>query len=168
MTPNDLKDRSNADLNKMLAELLGTADKYFVKKRGMYYRENARGYTCHAFDAWILPKEEALKHEYKKGQPDEWVTIEQAPIPRYASNVELCWAIEATLKEEEYTDLSSHGSYYSQQMRYSCHLASLVVNWEERVGGAVPYARLFPFMHADARSRVIALICTLTPAHDSN
>lgn len=167
MKPEDLKDCSDAELNLKLAELLGTADRYLIKKRNVYYRVGGGGYTCHQFNAWVQPKAEALKHEYKKGTPDEWVTIEQASVPCYAFSAALCRDVEATLKAEEHTDVTDSGSYYSQQMRYACHLAALVVNWEERVGGAVPYARLFPFMHAEPRKRVIALICTLTPHHEA-
>jgi len=167
MKPEDLKDCSDAELNLKLAELLGTADKWYILKRGLYYRPGGSGYTGRHEEAWTVSKEEAVKHEYKCGDPIEWVNIERAPIPRYASSPELCYGVEETLKAEEYSDISDHGSYYSQQMRYSCHLAAQVVNWDERVGGAVPYARLFPFMHAATRKRVIALICTLTKPNET-
>lgn len=164
MKPEDLKDCSDAELNLKLAELLGTADKWYILKRGLYYRPGGSGYTGRHEEAWTVSKEEAVKHEYKCGDPIEWVNIERAPIPRYASSPELCFAVEAALKADMCTDVTDRDSYYSQQMRYSAFLAKLIAT---DLSGAVPHARLFPFMHAEPRKRVIALICTLTKPNET-
>jgi len=73
------------EMDKAIAEHVGTADRWLIVKRGYYYRPNGCGYTSHEHEAWILPLVEAKKHEYLIGE--EPVTISRAPIPAYSTDL---------------------------------------------------------------------------------
>lgn len=59
---------TNEDKIKAIAELDGP-EMYGVMKRGLWYRENAKGYTDDTNKAWHLTKEEAEKHNYPHDEP---------------------------------------------------------------------------------------------------
>ena len=166
LTLKELNELSNSELDAKLSALLGI-DRWYVVKRGMFYRPNARGYTYDEREAWALPRAEALTHVYAKGGADERVTITQAPVRRYTMESEYCREVELALKPERYSDVAERGSYYSQQMRYAERLERTLritnVNLCAMSGNALAPAHLFPVITASARVRTIALISTLTP-----
>ena len=75
----------NEEINRAIAEHVGTADQWLIVKRGYFYRPDAKGYTAHEPDAWKLPLAEAKKYEYLIG--DEPVTLSRASIPNYAEDL---------------------------------------------------------------------------------
>jgi len=76
---------TNEEINRAVAEHVGTADQWLIVKRGYFYRPDAKGYTAHEPDAWKLPLAEAKKYEYLIG--DEPVTLSRASIPNYAEDL---------------------------------------------------------------------------------
>lgn len=73
------------ELDAWIAEhVMGLAKAFGLKKRGYWYRPEAKGYTDRQSEAWRLPLEEAKKHEYKRG--DEPVLIFELDTPRYTKD----------------------------------------------------------------------------------
>lgn len=54
-----------------------------LRKRGLWYRPNAKGYTHQSAEAWRLTRAEAKPYEYLHDEP---VTICELPIPRYTTD----------------------------------------------------------------------------------
>lgn len=83
MTANDLRVR--------LAEAVAF-DQWVIIKQGLYYRENACGYTGSIKEAWKLPLVEAKKYEMYADRTDvpgnEKVLIERAPMPEYCNSLD--------------------------------------------------------------------------------
>lgn len=67
---------------------------------------------------------------------------------------------EETLSAEPNSDVACRGSRYSQQMRYSVFLVSVICNGVEQLGCSIAHAQLFQVFHATALQRVIAFILT--------
>ena len=76
---------TNEEINRAVAEHVGTADRWLIVKRGYFYRPEAKGYTSSESEAWKLPLVEAKRYEYLIG--DEPVTLSRASIPNYAGDL---------------------------------------------------------------------------------
>lgn len=87
---------TNQEINERIAEITGFHDKVGLKKRGYWYRPNARGYTSREDEAGRYTNEEAKKHEYLIGE--EPVTIHNFTTPNYSESLDACLAFE-----KEYT-----------------------------------------------------------------
>ena len=81
MTSNEL-----CELDAWIETNIFDGQKYGVKKRGLWYRPDAHGYTDRQSEAWRLSLEEAKKHEYKRGGYDEQVVIMPIDTPRYTTD----------------------------------------------------------------------------------
>jgi hypothetical protein len=77
---------SDEEINVAIAEACGIP-MFGLKKRGYWYRPNARGYTDRNNEAGRYTLVEAKKHEYKRGNADERVTIFQLPPPDYCNDL---------------------------------------------------------------------------------
>lgn len=80
-----------------VAEEMGTAAFYAVRKEGYYYRPNAHGYTSRIEEAGRYSKEEARRH-LMRGEVMDIVPI---PPPDYPNDLNACAEFEATLSEKE-------------------------------------------------------------------
>lgn len=80
-----------------IAEFLGY-DLHVIMKRGLFYRENAHGYTDSIREAWKLPRAEAKLHEYPHDEP---VTIRPAPLPDFFHDLNAMAEAEKTLTAEQ-------------------------------------------------------------------
>jgi len=87
-------------INTRIAELCGQGDLHFIIKRGVYYRENAHGYTTSQAEAWRLPYEEAKKHEYLRGEDP--VALAKCPPPNYLESLDACTVFEAQATHDLY------------------------------------------------------------------
>lgn len=76
---------TNDEMDREIAEHVGTADRWLIVKRGYFYRPEAKGYTSSELEAWKLPLAEAKKHEYLIGE--EPVTLSRASIPAYSTDL---------------------------------------------------------------------------------
>jgi len=85
---------TNEEINKAIAEHVGTADRWLIVKRGYFYRPEAKGYTSSESEAWKLPLVEAKRYEYLIG--DEPVTLSRASIPNYAGDLNAMHEAEKT------------------------------------------------------------------------
>ena len=76
-----------ADLNLWLHTNVFDGGKFVgLKKRGLWYRPDAKGYTDRVEEAGRYTPEEAKKHEYKGGGAwDEPVTIHEFPAEDFTS-----------------------------------------------------------------------------------
>lgn len=81
---------THAELNALFADLCGTADRWVIIKRGLYYRPNGAGYTSHISEAWIVTETEADKHVYPYDEP---VSKRRVPI------IDYCGSADAVLPE---------------------------------------------------------------------
>ena len=79
-------------INQRIAELCGSGDRYYVMKRGLFYRPSARGYTSNPEEAWKVSYEVAKRHEYLVG--DERVTVHKVPPPNYLASLDACTEFE--------------------------------------------------------------------------
>lgn len=71
----------NAETERVrIAEALGVARQFFLVKRGLYWRPNAKGYTSCMAEAWRLSEEEANRYVHPHDTP---VTKQSAPLPDY-------------------------------------------------------------------------------------
>jgi hypothetical protein len=66
-----------------IAKACGVKQKYFIMKRGYYYRPNGSGYTANPAEAWMVSEETARKHVYPHDEP---VTMHPAPLPDYLND----------------------------------------------------------------------------------
>jgi len=81
-----MKTRTNDELNRIIAEW-HVGELYVIVKHGLYYRENACGYTGDLRDAWKVTLDAAKDHEYNpKGCVDP-VTIKRAPALDYCQDL---------------------------------------------------------------------------------
>ena len=96
---------TNEEINRAVAEHVGTADQWLIVKRGYFYRPDAKGYTAHEPDAWKLPLAEAKKYEYLIG--DEPVTLSRASIPSYAEDLNAMHEAEKELDDFQHDRMRS-------------------------------------------------------------
>ncbi len=99
MNPQDLTDPK---LRRMVADALGVSKFVGLKKRGLWYRPNAKGYTSCECNAGRFTREEAKKHEYLHGYADEHVRIEEFSIPDYPNDLNACHEMENHLKPGQF------------------------------------------------------------------
>lgn len=88
---------TDAEINAKIAELCNQDDAWLIVKRGLFYRPNGCGYTNNIAEAWKLPREQAEKHIYLRG--DEPVTISRAPYTSYTTDLNACHEMEKTLHQ---------------------------------------------------------------------
>lgn len=139
---------SDEELSLEVARLVGF-DQYVIVKRGLYYRENAGGYTNSLAEAWKLPLAEAKKYEMYAGRADvpacEKVLIKPAPTPDYSCD------LNAIAEAEKILDGNIHDGN-SLRYRYSGHVYNICGR------------EIQPF-RAPARERCIAFVLTLTESN---
>ena len=92
---------TNQEINERIAAITGYHDKVGLKKRGLWYRPGACGYTNCECEAGRFTLEEAKKREYLLYEP---VTIHRFKTPNYAESLDACRAFESTLDITESTE----------------------------------------------------------------
>ena len=68
-----------------------------LKKRGLWYRPGAKGYTSHESEAGRFTMGEAKEHEYPHDEP---VTIHQFSIPNYPEDLNACHEMETCVSPQ--------------------------------------------------------------------
>lgn len=89
---------TNEEQNIAVAEWLGPP-KFVLKKRGLYYRPDANGYTGNIRDAWMVTEDVADQHAYSNDEP---VTKHPAPIPDFGSDLNAMHEAEIKLRGCDY------------------------------------------------------------------
>lgn len=89
------------EINRAIAEACGASRFVGLKKRGLWYRPNAGGYTDRESEAGRYTLEEAKLREYIKGDPDEWVTICVFSIPNYHADLNAMHEAEKVLVAQD-------------------------------------------------------------------
>lgn len=92
---------TNQEINERIASIAGFHDKFGLKKRGLWYRPNAFGYTNREEEAGRYTIAEAHEHAHPDGEP---VTIHKFSTPNYAESLDACRAFERTLDVTESTE----------------------------------------------------------------
>lgn len=80
--------QANLKANAALSAQPNPADgarRYLIIKNGMYYRPNARGYTCSVADAGRYTLEEAISHSHPNGPDGPRDGISYKPVPNCAA-----------------------------------------------------------------------------------
>lgn len=98
--PPGMKEMTESEINCAIAEACGIP-MFGLKKRGYWYRANARGYTDRQSEAGRYTKEEAKLHEYKRGGPDERVTIFPLNPPNYCQDLNAMHEAENVLSARQ-------------------------------------------------------------------
>lgn len=80
-TPAELR-----SLDAFIAERVFDGPKFGLKKRGLWYRPDAKGYTDRQCEAWRLTEAEAKKHEYTRGGYEEQVRVMILDTPHYTTD----------------------------------------------------------------------------------
>ena len=80
-----------------IAEACGESDRWVIEKRGLYYRENACGYTSNLCEAWIVSEAVADTYTYDY---DERVIKRRAPLKDYLNDLNACHEMENTLGKD--------------------------------------------------------------------
>lgn len=143
--------------NAAIHSAIGAPQLFFLKKRGYYYRTDAKGYTACQADAWRLTEEEANKHVYPHDEP---VTKHPVPVPNYFGSLDSIHEAEKTLTPKQWGD-------YEQTLRkiiqHECDREECYVPGAERaqlIAG-------FWFYHATAQQRSEAFLRALNLWDDS-
>lgn len=98
---------SPEEVNMALEEAFGLTPRWTLKKRGLYYREGAAGYTSNIEEAWAITEAEADQHVYPHDEP---VTKHRLPVPNYAGSLDKIRALvlrllyRGTELDESYRD----------------------------------------------------------------
>lgn len=61
-----------------------------LKKRGVWWRPNGKGYTCNESEAWRLTPEQAKEYEYPHDEP---TTIHQFSRPPYSTSISAAFEV---------------------------------------------------------------------------
>ncbi len=94
-----MKTRPDSELNRIIAEW-HVGELYVIVKHGLYYRENACGYTGDLRDAWKVTLDAAKDHEYNpKGCVDP-VTIKRAPALDFCQDLNAIHEAEGNLTNQ--------------------------------------------------------------------
>lgn len=139
---------TDTEMRIAIAEACGVANRWFIMKRGRYYRPNACGYTSDIKEAWIVTEEEANKHVYPHDEP---VTKHRAPLPDYPNDLNACHEMEKVLTQE-------------QQESFVHNLVGLICNPVEVEYGPLNLTQadiLWMVAHATGPQRAEALLRTL-------
>ena len=89
---------TNEEKSRRVAKFCGKDNLFVLKKRGLYYRPGAGGYTDRISEAWILTEDEANKHVYPYDEP---VTKHPAPLPDYFSSLDEMHKVIMLLTEDQ-------------------------------------------------------------------
>ena len=85
---------TDTEIRIAIAEHCGALDRWILMKRGMYYRPDAKGYTCNISEAWIVPESVADSCVYPHDEP---VTKHRAPLPDYTNDLNAMHEAEKTM-----------------------------------------------------------------------
>lgn len=89
---------SPEEQQRAIADACGQLDRWVLKKRGLYYRLKACGYTDHISEAWVVPESVADQHTYPHDEP---VTKHRAPLPDYLNDLNAMHEAEKVLTAEQ-------------------------------------------------------------------
>lgn len=89
---------TNQEINERIAAITGFHNTVGLKKRGLWYRPNARGYTSHENEAGRYTIDEAQEYAHSDGEP---VTIHRFTTPNYAESLDACREFMSQIKDEE-------------------------------------------------------------------
>lgn len=78
-------------INERIAKLCGPNQMVGLKKRGLWYRHEASGYTSCECEAGMFTRDEAKKHEYHYDEP---VTIHEFSPRDYVGSLDACREFE--------------------------------------------------------------------------
>lgn len=121
----NLTEQEISDLNAWIDKnVFGLNPAYGLKKRGLWYRPNAKGYTDRQSEAGRYTLEEAMKHEYPY---DERVTkMLLTPLSYVTSPADALAVLEACVK----IDPSLHVFYNPKGLWYGITSQTKVRNFE--------------------------------------
>jgi hypothetical protein len=86
---------TNQEINERIASITRFHDKVGLKKRGLWYRLNACGYTSREEEAGRYTIAEAQEHAHPDGEP---VTIHKFSTPNYAESLYACREFEKMIQ----------------------------------------------------------------------
>lgn len=102
-------------INIAVAEACGTADRWVLIKRGLYYRPNRHGYTNNISEAWVLTEAEADKHTYPYDAP---VKKQRAPVLNYFASLDAMHEAEKVLIKDDEKFACSSRPYDYPTIKY--------------------------------------------------
>lgn len=85
---------TNDEINERIAKITGFHDKVGLKKRGLWWRPNAQGYTSNESGAGRYTLKEAEDYAHPDGEP---VTIHKFTTPDYTGDLNACRQFESTM-----------------------------------------------------------------------
>lgn len=133
---------TDTDINKAISGITGANKLVGLKKRGMWYRPNAHGYTWNEPEAWRLTQDEAKKHEYLRGS--EPVTIERFSAPDYCNDLN---CIVSAVRQS--FGLTSLKLEFTEQLTRACKTDGWVI---------LDASDAFDLVNATARQRAEAFL----------
>ncbi|NBV90470.1 MAG: hypothetical protein EBR84_03585 [Actinobacteria bacterium] len=95
---------TNDEINERIAKITGFHDKVGLKKRGLWWRPNAQGYTSSESGAGRYTLEEAENYAHPDGEP---VAIHKFTTPNYAESLDACREFLAQIDENDRAEFSS-------------------------------------------------------------
>lgn len=132
-----------------VADASGLQARYGLRKRGLWYRPDAKGYTGMSAQAGRYTLEEAKKHECVHGQDDD-VTIAALPLPDYPNDLNAMHEAAMTLKLHSRTE-------YCVELRKIIMRDATVEQQDPDTGRVTDHA----FYQATARQRAEAYLRTI-------
>jgi len=87
---------TDQQINAAIAEITGSDKLVGLKKRGLWWRPNAHGYTYNESEAWRITEEEAKK--YARPNDVDAVTVERFKLIDYCNDENAIAAVIGTFK----------------------------------------------------------------------
>ena len=131
---------TNQEINERIAAITGFHDKVGLKKRGLWYRPEACGYTNCECEAGRFTLEEAKKREYLLYEP---VTIHRFKTPNYAESLDACKEFEGAIGKQAL-------EYYAENLA--------VAVWGSAIGNTMSYLGVAQLITATPLQRCEAFL----------
>lgn len=136
---------TDQQINAAIAEITGSNKLVGLKKRGMWWRHKARGYTYNESEAWRITEEEAKKY----ARPND---IDAVTVERFKP-IDYCNDLNAIMRATQQTfGTAASKLEYTEQLTRACKTDGWVI---------LSASDAFDLIHATARQRAEAFLRAL-------
>jgi len=136
---------TNDEINERIAAITGFHDKVGLKKRGLWWSPNDRGYTSSEYLAGRYTLEQANERAHPDGEP---VTIHKFTTPDYAGDLNACRQFEEMIEMSSDQEIQN----YVMDLEAAAKATGSGWNWRAfRLARATPLQRCEAFLRMKGR-----------------